>query len=105
MGYSSGYACFPTQNAAALDWCARLDSGAYAASCTGCAGSSCEISLLNSSGSFVLTSKIVGQVACDVPDPVGDASLFTGATIALWVSVAAAMYVVRLFRSPHVDPD
>lgn len=105
MGYSSGEACFPTQAEAALDWCNHLDTGAYALTCTGCAGTSCTVSYLKSGGTYGTISKVVGQSACTVPNPVGDAVVYTGAVVALWVAVAAAMYVVRLFWTPHVNAD
>lgn len=105
MGFSSGSACFPTQAEAALDWCNHLDTGAYALSCTGCAGTSCTVSYLNAGGTYGTIAKVVGQSACTVPDPVGDAVAYSGAVIVLWVAVAAAMLVVRFFRSPHVNAD
>lgn len=103
MGYSSGHTCFPTRSDAVADWCARLESGAYATSCTSCTGTTCTLNYLKSNGAYGTVSAPVSTPACTVPDPVGDAVTFSGAVIALWVAIAAAMFVVRFFARPHVD--
>lgn len=107
MGYSSGVACFPTQAEAAKDWCNHVEPGDLAISCTGCTGTSCTVSYLNGGGvsgsAYSTATKVVGIPLCEVPNPVGDAVLFSGAVISLWVAVAASMYLVKFFRVPHAD--
>lgn len=42
----------------------------------------------------------VSVPSCEVPTPVADAAVYTGAIIALWVAAYAARAVINFFRGP-----
>lgn len=105
MGFASQGACFPTQQAALDHWCANIQPGAYAQTCESCnaASASCSILSLRSDGTTAQTVHPVSTPACEVPNPAGDALIFTGAVVALWLVAWAGRAVYQFFRVPHND--
>lgn len=106
MGFASSGACFPTRDAALANWCAHVEPGDSAMSCNSCDASigTCSITYQPSNSATSMTSVIpVSTPPCEVPTPVDDALVYTGAIILLWVAVWAAKEVYNLFRVPHAD--
>jgi hypothetical protein len=103
MGFASSGACFPTQQAALDHWCANIQPGAFAQTCGGCnaSASTCSITSLLTDATTATTAYPVSTPSCDVPNPVNDALIFTGAVVALWIVAWSARAVYNLFRLPH----
>jgi len=108
MGYAAAGACYPTTDEALAAWCSNVEPGSNASSCSSCnsANSTCSVSYLSTSSNTVQTISVpVYTPSCTVPDPVGDATTYTSAIIALWVAVWAAKQAYNLFRNPHANAD
>lgn len=110
MGFASSGACFPTQSEALIDWCAHVEPGDTAMSCSSCNPntSTCSITYVQANSpsprTAVKTIDVsVSTPACDVPTPVNDALAYSSAIILLWAAVWAAKQVYNLFRVPHAD--
>jgi len=106
MGFAAAGACFPTNSEALANWCAHVEPGDTAMSCSGCdsTASTCSITWQPSGSPSSQTASVpVSTPSCEVPTPVDDALIYTGAIIALWVVVWAARAVYNIFRVPHAD--
>ena len=103
MGFASSGACFPTSADALADWCAHVEPGSNAMSCSSCTGTECSVTYLNGSGVVTSTQVPVATPSCTVPTPVDDALAYSGAIVLLWVAVYAVKQVINLFRVPHAD--
>lgn len=115
MGYTASGAfrqCFETGLEATVAWCDSHEAGSTS---TSCKSDSCTYdgalargictTFRTPTGSTTQTTatRTVYVSECDVPTPVQDAVVFSSAVVAMWVTVAAAMFLYRFFRVPHAD--
>ncbi len=107
MGFATSGACLPDKITALNYWCAHVEPGSSAMSCNTCnqTASTCSVTWQPADAtSPPKTANVpVRTPTCTEPDPIGDATAYTGAIIALWVAVWAARSIYQFFRVPHAD--
>jgi hypothetical protein len=102
MGYSSGIQCFSTPREAVRDWCANLQSGSSALSCSGTTGRSATIKYLDS-GVYKTVVIQPGTPDCNLPDPISDTAFITGPIVGLWLLAYGSRYLIDMFNTGSRD--
>lgn len=98
MGISSGGACFATAQEAAQYYCDTLPAGYMAFACTAVnPNATVTIRFVKSDGTQPTITRTF-TTPCTEYSPAADASLYSGATVALWLAVSMSMMVIRMFR-------